>query len=159
MSGYKRYRDLKYRYECSSAKLGGGHRTVKGRGKKLGAGVDGFAWFSQKIFDASMEVEVDARIEKHYPEMKKILKNHTGVLVVLQYEISKNADFKDCRLLSVMLGDGASNFRSALRKWQQSAHFIKAPTDWLMQYGPQEYLWFIEDKNEKDGLKNTDSMK
>jgi hypothetical protein len=154
LPGRNTFKDLSY-----TSSRGFGHRTVARRGKKLGAAVDAYAWVADKLYDKSMQYIIDAELEKMYPKMKKTLEINTGVMVVLQYQVPRDADSRQYELLSVMLGPGASNLQSAIRKWNQSPRYVKAPTDhtkWV--YGSQEYLWFTEDKIKNNSQKKTDAV-
>jgi hypothetical protein len=158
LPGY-RFRDLKY---TVSFKGGGGpygHRTVEGRGKVVGSFVDAGSSLIKFAHDFGVERNVNKRLEEIYPKIKRALENHTGVLVVVQYQIWEFADpdFNPPELLSVMLGPAASNLPSAIRKWEQKSKLVQGPSEGKV-FGPQKYLWFTQDLKNKDELKRTEAL-
>lgn len=159
MPAYK-FKDLKYTVTSPKGSVGYAHRSVKGRGKTVGAGVDAGAWAVNFAHNIVVKKNVDREIEKIYPKMKKLLENHTGVLVVVQYQQWKAGEpgFNPPELLSVMLGPASSNLISATRAWENKPKLMQMPTVKGKVLGPRNYLWFIEEKTQKDGLKKTEVM-
>lgn len=157
MPTYK-FKDLKYTVTSPKGNAGYGHRSVEGRGKTIGAGVDAVALGVNFTYDFFLQRNVDKEIEKIYPKMKKLLENHTGVMVVVQYQQWKAKPSHCPDLLSVMLGPASSNFKSAIRAWENKPKLMQMPTVKGRVLGPRNYLWFIEDKTQKDGLKKTEVM-
>jgi hypothetical protein len=81
-------------------------------------------------------------------------------LVVVQYQQWKAGEpgFNPPELLSVMLGPASSNLPSAIRAWEAKPKLMQMPTAKGKVLDPRNYLWFIEDKTQKDGLKKTEVM-
>jgi hypothetical protein len=77
LPGYK-FKDLKYTVTFPKGSVGYGHRSVKGRGKTVGASADGLAAGENFIHNIGVQRNLDREIEKIYPKMKKLLENHTG---------------------------------------------------------------------------------
>lgn len=159
MPGYK-FKDLNYTVTFPNGSVGYGHRSVKGRGKTLGAGGDALNWVTNTANTFALKRNVDREIGKIYLKIKKLLENHTGVLVVVQYQQWKDGEpgFNPPELLSVMLGPASSNLPSAIRAWENQPKLMQMPTVKGKVLGPRNYLWFIEDKTQKDGLKKTEVM-
>lgn len=63
MPGYK-FKDLKYTVTSPKGSVGYAHRSVKGRGKTVGAGVDAGAWAVNFAHNIVVKRNVDREIEK-----------------------------------------------------------------------------------------------
>jgi hypothetical protein len=156
LPGY-RFRDLTYTVSIPQGDGGYGHRTVSERGKVVGSVVDAGSSLIKFAHKIGVERNVNNKIEELYPNIKKALENHTGVIVIVQYQIWKIADpdFNPPELLSVMLGPAASNLPSAIRQWEQTSKLVQGPTDGKV-FGPHKYLWFTRDLTNKEKLKKSE---
>lgn len=158
MPGYT-LRDLKYTVSFPQSGGSYGHRTVSGRGKVVGSFVDAGSSLMKFAHKIGVERNVNKKLEEMYPKIKKALENHTGVMVVVQYQKWKIADpdFNPPELLSVMLGPAASNLPSAIRQWEQKSKLVQGPGDGKV-FGPHNYLWFTQDLTNKEKLKKSEVL-
>lgn len=158
MPGYT-LRDLKYIVLFAGGSGTFGYNTVSGRGKAVGAAANGLAKVTNFVHQTGVRRNLDKKLEEMYPDIKKAMANHTGVMVVVQYQQAKagHPDFNPPELLAVMLGPAASNLPSAKRKWEQASKIVRGPDDG-MTFGPRAYLWFTEDIAKKESLKKTELL-
>jgi hypothetical protein len=155
LPGYK-LKDLTY---TVSFPRGPVFRKGSGRGKAVGALADGFGMVINGAFNIGVKRNVDKKLEKMYPDIKKALENHTGLMVVVQYQRWKdgNPKFNQPELLSIMIGPAASNLPSAIRKWEQSSKILQGPREGKV-LGPRNYLWFTKDSTKKEDLKKAEVL-
>ena len=140
-----RIRDLKYRVRIVN------HDELKGkssgRGGVLGALADALNAGVNGVFNMPQEMKLNKKLDEMYPQIYEAMKDHTGVLVVAQYQQWKAPDASGnnpLQLLSVMLGPAASNLQSAFRRWQHQPKLMQGP-DRGMVYGPIACYWFTRD--------------
>ncbi|MGD9366925.1 MAG: hypothetical protein PVH87_14595 [Desulfobacteraceae bacterium] len=155
MPGYK-LKDLKYIVVLPQRRA---FRKGAERGKFIDAAGDGFAMFMNGAFNIAVKRNVDRKLEEMYPDIKKTLVNHTGVMVVVQYQQWKagNPEFNPPELLSIMIGPAASNLPSAIRRWEQMSKLMQGPDDGKV-FGPRNYLWFTKDSGKKENLKKAEVL-
>jgi hypothetical protein len=158
LPGY-RLKDLKYTVSFAGASGAYGYNTISGRGKVVGAAAKGLAKVTNFVHQIGVKRNVDKKLEEMYPDIRKAMRNHTGVMVVIQYQQAKagHPDFNPPELLAVMLGPSASNLPSAIRKWEQASKIVRGPDD-RMIFGPCSYLWFTEDPAKKESMKKTELL-
>jgi hypothetical protein len=155
LPGYE-LKDLKYTVVVPRSR---GFRKGSGRGKRVGAVADGFSIVTNFFHDIGLQRNVDKKLEKMEPDIKKAMGNHTGILVVVQYQQweADNPDFPRPELLSIIIGPAASNTPSAIRRWEQKCKLMQGPDKGKVV--SDNYLWFTEDKSKKDDLKKSEVLK
>lgn len=118
---------------------------------RLEAVLDAFTWFAKTTLGYSKDAAVRNRLNELYPKIKEKMENHSGVLVIVQYQKWKYADpgNNPPQLLSVHIGPAASNRHSAFRKWKQLQKMpqLKPGPDDGMVFGPTEMIWFTRVKS------------
>ncbi len=125
------------------------------KGKKVGALADAINFGVNKLSELGLKHQVEKKLEKMYTDIRKAMKNHTGVLVVVQYQQWKSPDAagnNPLQLLSITIGPPASNRQSAARQYMRLEKLttIKQGPDRGMVYGPKEFLWFTRNLTKKE---------
>ena len=113
---------------------------------RIEAAVEVLSWIASQALGASQKLALKRKLNDIYPQIKDKIQNHTGVLVIAQYQKWKYAspDNNPPQLLSVSAGPVASNRQSAYRKWRQiemGPKLRQGPQDGMI-YGPIQFLWF-----------------
>lgn len=149
MPGYK-LKDLKYTVSYPQPL-----KPLRTKGKRVGALADAMNFGVNKLSKLGLQNQIDKKLEKMYPDILKTMKNHTGVLVVVQYQKWKSPDAagnNPLQLLSISIGPPASNRQSATRQNMRMGkmHRIKQGPGSGMVYGPKAYLWFTRDLTTKE---------
>lgn len=158
MAGY-RLRDLRYTVLFPRGSGTCGFKKVSGRGKALEAGADFVSMIAKGAFKYGVKRNVDRKLEEMYPDIIKALGDYKGVLVVVRYQEWKkaNPELYPPELLSVSIGSPASNFHSAIRKWEQTPHLLQGVGDGRKP-GPTQYLWFQKASTKKNDLKKKEAL-
>jgi hypothetical protein len=64
LPGYIRFKDLKYTVAAPKSRVNYSHRTVEERGKKVGAGVDGYVAVQRFAHDYGADKNEKSRLKK-----------------------------------------------------------------------------------------------
>ncbi len=149
MAGYK-LNDLKYTVSYPKP-----IKSLATKGKKIGALADAMNFGVNKLYNLGLKNQIDRELEKMYLDILKAMRNHTGVLVVVQYQECKTPDpagNNPLKLLSIIIGPPASNRQSASRQYMrmEKMPMIKQGPDSGMVYGPKSFLWFTRDLTKKE---------
>lgn len=143
MPGYK-IKDLRYTISFPKGRTGYGHKMAEERGKTVGAVADAFNWVVNAPFKGGVELELKRKLNEMYPDIYKAIGNHTGVLVIVQYQQWKEqngAGNNPLQLLYVIIGPAGSNVHYAYRAWCQKPKLTPTPGT-RMVLGPKKLLWF-----------------
>lgn len=113
---------------------------------RVEAAVEVLSWIASQALGTSQKLALRTKLNNIYPQIKDKIQNHTGVLVVAQYQKWKyaNPNNNPPQLLSVSVGPAASNRQSAYRKWRQiemGPTLRQGPQDGMV-YGFVQFLWF-----------------
>jgi hypothetical protein len=149
LAGYK-FKDLKYTVSYPKPL-----KPLGTKGKRVGALADAMNFGVNKLSKLGLQNQIDRKLEKMYLDIRKAMKNHTGVLVVVQYQKWKSPDpagNNPLQLLSIIIGPPASNRQSASRQYMrmEKMPMIKQGPDIGMVYGPKAFLWFTRDLTKKE---------
>ncbi len=142
-----RIKNLKY---TISVPMPGAAMKKKSGGKVVGAAANALNSGVNGLFNCGVKNELKQKLEEMYPAIYDAMKDHTGVLVVVQFQQWKSqnaAGNNPPQLLSVIIGPAASNRQSAFRKHKMRERMpaIKQSPGAGMVYGPSEFLWFTRD--------------
>jgi hypothetical protein len=135
--------------------MGYGHKMAEERGKTVGAVADGVNWIVNKGFSFGVKRQVNKKIDEMYPDIYKAIGDHTGVLVIVQYQQwreQNGAENNPLQLLYVSIGPAGSNVHYTYRAWCHKPKLIPSPGK-RMVLGPTELRWFTKILSTEEKIK------
>lgn len=157
MPGYK-LKDLKYTVSHPQPL-----KPPRKKGERIGALADAINFGVNKLSKLGLQSQIDKKLEKMYPDIRKAMNNHTGVLVIVQYQKWASPDAagnNPLQLLSIIIGPPASNRQSASRQYMriEKMPMIKQGPGNRMVYGPKAFLWFRRDLTKKEQIEEQERI-
>ena len=144
-----RIRSLKYRIMIPTPRPSSKKKSGGGAWEAL---AEVASWGANAYLKYQQKKELSRKLDAMYPQIYDAMKEHTGVLVIVQYQqwkVPYPSGDNSPEILSIIIGPAASNLHSAYRRWRQGSKILQGPGKNKV-LGPEACIWFTRDLSSEE---------